>query len=81
MFFFGLSGAIAIAGEDLVPGHSAIHTSGREDALEIDSAKRRSLSRVVHDDLAKVSASAQDTGDEHPDIDEVLEVSELVELR
>ena len=73
--------AVADALEDVLPGAAAAHALGRaEDPLEVDGAVRRGLGRVVDDHLAEVRLRLQRVRREDPDLDEVAEVGELVEL-
>ena len=75
-------GAVAEALVDLLPVAAAAHPLGRaEDPLEVDGAVRRRLGRVVDDDLAEVLGPLQRVRRQDPDLDEVAEVAEAVELR
>ena len=78
----GLLGPVAVAGEDVVPGDAAAHALGRgEDRLDVDRAVGGGLGGVVDDDLAEIVSRPQRVRRQDPDLDEVLEVAELVELR
>ena len=77
----GLVGAVAEAGEDLVPGDAAADALRRgEDPLDVDRAVRGRLRCVVDDDLAEVVGLLERVRGQDPDLDEVREVPELVEL-
>ena len=72
---------VAVAAEDLVPADPAPHAlARREDPLEVDRAVRGGLGRVVDDDLAEVLRRLQRVRGQDPDLDEVREVAEVVEL-
>jgi hypothetical protein len=74
--------AVAVAVEDLVPADPAPHPLGRrEDRLEVDGAVRGRLGRVVDDHLAEVLRCSQRIRRQDPDVDEVGEVTEVVQLR
>ena len=78
----GLVRPVAVAGVDLVPVDAAPGAFGRrEDALDIDGTVRGRLARVVDDDLAEVLVAPERIRREHPDLDEVPEVAEVIEGR
>ena len=73
--------AVAIAAEDLVPVHPAPHALGRrENPFQVDGAVRSRLGRVLDDDLAEVLRGPERIRRQHPHLDEVREVAEVVEL-
>ena len=72
--------AVAVAGEDLVPVDTAPDTLGRrEDPLDVDRAVRGGLRCVFNDDLAEVLRRSKRVCGQHPDLDEVREVAEVVQ--
>ena len=76
----GLLGAVAEAGEDLVPAAPAADGLGRgEDALQVDRAVAGRLGGVVHHDLAEVALGAQHAGGDRPGLEEMVEVAVLVQ--
>jgi hypothetical protein len=77
-----LLGAVAVAAEDLVPTDPALDALGRrEDRLEVHRAVGGRFRGVVDDDLAEVLLGAQGVRGQDPDLDEVCEVAEVVQLR
>ena len=81
MAFPGLLGAVAVAGEDLVPVDAPPRPlDGGEDALDVHRPVPNRLGRVVHDQLPKVIGVAERVGNEGPDVHEVVEIAELIEL-
>ena len=76
----GRGGAVAEAGEHLVPRRAGPHPLGRgEDPLDVDRAVRGRLAGVVDDDLAEVGVGPDRVRRHDPELDEVVEVAELVE--
>jgi hypothetical protein len=72
---------VARALEDLLPGAAATDALRRaEDRLEVDGAVRRGLRRVVDDDLPEVGRRPERVRRQDPDLDEVAEVAEAVQL-
>ena len=73
--------AVADAFEDVLPRAAVAHALGRaEDPFEVDGAVRRRLGRVVDDHLAVVLFAPQRVRREDPDLDEVAEVREAIQL-
>src|SRR5262249_28849375 len=71
---------VAVPGEDLVPAASAPDAlARREDPLDVDGAVRGGLGCVVEHDLAEVLLRPERVGRQHPDLDEMGEVAELVQ--
>ena len=82
MQLLGLVRAVAVAGEDLVPVHTARDAlRRREDPLDVDGPVRGRLRRVVDDHLPEVGGGLERVRGQDPDLDEVLEVPVLVERR
>jgi hypothetical protein len=77
----GLLGAVAVAGEDLVPVDAPRGPfDRREDPFDVHRAVPGSLAGVVDDELTEVVGVSQRVRDEDPDVDELIEVTELVQL-
>ena len=76
-----LLGAVAVAAEDLVPADAAPGAlDRRKDSFEVHSAVPLRLPGVVDDHLPEVGLRAQAVRGQDPDLDEVVEVAEAVEL-
>ncbi len=74
--------AVAVAAEDLVPPDAPPRAlDRREDRLQVDGPVRCGLRRVLDRDAPEVVRAAQAVGGQDPDLDEVVEVPEAIELR